>query len=221
MSAFTGLIARDLKLAVRSGGGGLLAAAFFVITVTMIPFGVGPETRLLARIAGGVVWVAALLSVLLSLDRLFQADYEDGSLDMLALSPLPMEAVVLAKCIAHWLTTSLPLICVAPVLAIIMNMPAAGFGPLIITMIVGTPALTLIGAIGAALTVGLRRGGLILSLLILPLYVPVLIFAALGVEAALTAQSYGPHLMILGGVTLGTLVISPIASAAALKLNLG
>ena len=221
MSAFRGLIARDLKLAVRAGGGGLLAAAFFVITVTMIPFGVGPETKLLARIAGGVIWFAALLAVLLSLDRLFQADFEDGSLDMLALAPLPLEVVVLAKCIAHWLTTSLPLICVAPVLAIILNMPAEGFWPLLATMIIGTPALTLIGAIGAALTVGLRRGGLILALLILPLYVPMLIFAALGVEAALIAQSYTPHLMILGGLTLGALMMSPIASAAALRLNLG
>ncbi len=221
MSAFRGLIARDLKLAVQAGGGGLLAAAFFVITVTMIPFGVGPETKLLARIAGGVIWVSALLAVLLSLDRLFQADFEDGSLDMLALAPLPLELAVLAKCVAHWLTTSLPLICVAPVLAIILNMPAEGFWPLLATMIIGTPALTLIGAIGAALTVGLRRGGLILALLILPLYVPMLIFAALGVEAALTAQSYTPHLMILGGLTLGALMMSPIASAAALRLSLG
>jgi len=220
MNGFSALLDREIRLAWRIGGGGLLAVAFFLITVTMIPFGVGPETGILSRISAGVVWVAALLAVLLSLDRLFQADFEDGSLDHLALSPLPLEAIVLGKCLAHWLTTGLPVVIAAPVLAILLNMDPAGLWILMVSMAIGTPALSLIGAIGAALTVGLRRGGLILSLLVMPLYVPTLIFGALAVEAALSARAPTPLLLIEGAITLFVLVISPLAAAAALRLNL-
>jgi len=220
MNLFVALVSREIRLAWRIGGGGLLAVTFFLITVTMIPFGVGPETGILSRISAGVVWVAALLAVLLSLDRLFQADFEDGSLDHLALSPLPVEVIVLGKCLAHWLTTGLPVVVAAPVMAILLNMNPDGLWILMVSIAIGTPALSLIGAIGAALTVGLRRGGLILSLLVMPLYVPTLIFGALAVEAVLSARPPGPLLLIEAAITLFTLVISPLAAAAALRLNL-
>jgi heme exporter protein B len=218
MSGFFALIVRDVRLAARQGGASLLTVGFFVIAVTLFPLGVGPELAVLARISTGVVWVAALLACLLSLDRLFQADFEDGSLDLLILSPTPLELAVLAKCIANWLTTALPLIVAAPVLALVMHLPAGGFAVLIAAMAVGTPALSLIGAIGAALTVGVRRGGVLLSLLVLPLYVPVLIFGVGAVDAAAMGLSPAPHLMLLGAISLGALVLGPWASAAALRL---
>ncbi|MCH8169410.1 MAG: heme exporter protein CcmB, partial [Proteobacteria bacterium] len=160
------LLGRDLRLALRLGGGGGIGIAFFVLTVLLIPLGVGPETATLARIAGGVLWIAALLAALLSLDRIFQADFEDGSLDQLMLSPLALEQVVLAKCIAHWLTTGLPMALIAPVLGVMLQLPESALPALIIGMALGTPALSLIGAIGAAITVGVRRGGLLLSILV-------------------------------------------------------
>ena len=218
MSGFFALIVRDVRLAARQGGASMLTVGFFVIAVTLFPLGVGPELAVLARISTGVVWVAALLACLLSLDRLFQADFEDGSLDLLILSSTPLELTVLAKCIANWLTTALPLIVAAPVLALVMHLPASGFAVLIAAMAVGTPALSLIGAIGAALTVGVRRGGVLLSLLVLPLYVPVLIFGVGAVDAAAMGLSPAPHLMLLGAISLGALVLGPWASAAALRL---
>ena len=167
MSAFA-LFRRDLRLAFRLGGGGLMAAAFFIMAVTMIPIGASGSLDVLTRIAGGVLWVSALLACLLSLDRLFQADFEDGSLDHIMLSPAPLEMSVLAKAAAHWVTTGVPLIVMAPMLAITLNLAPGAYLALLASLLIGTPALSLIGAIGAALTVGVRRGGLLLSLLVMP-----------------------------------------------------
>ncbi len=219
MNAFAVLLGRDLRLARRQGSASLTAVMFFFITVALFPLGVGPELNLLSRIAGGVIWVAALLAALLSLDRLFQADHEDGSLDLIVMGRLPLEVVVLAKCAAHWLTTAVPLIVAAPVLGIMLNMEPGGLAVLAAAMAAGTPALSLIGALGAALTVGIRRGGLLLSLLVLPLYVPTLIFGVAAVDAAVTGLDATPHLMILSALTLFAAVLCPWAAAAALKLS--
>lgn len=218
MSAFWRLIRRDLLLAARQGGAGLLGAVFFVVAVSLFPFAVGPEPETLSRIATGVIWVAALLAALLSLDRLFQADFDDGSLDLLALSPLPLEAVVLAKIAAHWLSAIVPLIVISPALGILMNLPAAAFPVLLLTMLIGTPTLSLIGAVGAALTVSVRRGGVLLPLLVLPLYIPTLIFGVAAVDAATAAGGFMPPLMFLLAITLGAFVLAPLAAAAALRL---
>jgi heme exporter protein B len=220
MSAFVAVLRRDLQLAFRQGSAISLTVMFFVITVTLFPLGVGPEPAILARIAAGVLWVAALLSAMLSLDRLFQADYEDGSLDLLALSPLPLELTVLAKVIAHWLTGGLPLVVIAPVLALALNLPAAAIPALLAAMLLGTPVLSLLGAIGAGLTVGVRRGGVLLSLLVLPLYIPVLIFGVAAIEAAVGGFGVRPHLLILGAFFFAALMLSPIAASAALRLAL-
>lgn len=220
MNRFLILTKRDIILAFRQGGAGMMSVTFFVIAVTLFPLGVGPESGLLARIAAGVIWVAALLASLLSLDRLFQADFEDGSLDLITLSPMFLEFVVIAKCAAQWLTTAVPLIVAAPILALLLNMDGEGLSIMILSMLIGTPALSLIGSVGAALTVSLRRGGVLLSLLVLPLYIPVLIFGVSAVEAALTGVPAEPHLMILGAISLGSLVLCPWASAAALRLSL-
>jgi len=217
VTRFLRLIGRDLRLALRQGSDASIAVMFFVLCVVLFPFGVGPEPNILARIAAGVIWVAALLASLLSLERLFQNDYEDGSLELLSLSTLPMEAVVLAKTLAHWLVTGLPLIAAAPLLALLLNMDAEGFGVLVLTLLVGTPILSLIGSIGAALTLGARRGGVLLSLLILPLYIPVLIFGAGAIDAALNGLTPRPHLLLLGGLLAGALPLAPWASAAALR----
>jgi heme exporter protein B len=197
-----------------------MTVMFFILAVTLFPLGVGPELEMLARISAGVLWVAALFAAMLSLDRLFQADFEDGSLDLLALAPAPLEVTVLAKCLAHWLTTGVPLIVAAPLLALLLNMEAEGFAALIMAMALGTPSLSLIGAVGAALTITVRRGGVLLPLLVLPLYIPVLIFGVSAVEAALTGFGAKPHLLVLGGLLLGALVLAPWASAAALRISL-
>jgi len=214
------LLRRDLRLALRTGGGAGLGLAFFLIVVMLIPFGIGPDTALLARVAPGVLWVAALLACLLSLDRLFQADAEDGSLDILALSPLPLEGVVLIKALAHWLTTGLPLVLAAPVLAIALNLPESGYLWLIASLAAGTPALSALGAFAASLTVGLRRGGLLLSLLVLPLYIPTLIFGARCASLAANGNDALPAFLILAGLSLGTLAVTPFAAAAALRSQL-
>ena len=218
MTGFWLVLRRDLSLAFKQGGAAMLALAFFVVTVTLFPLGVGPSPDILARIGPGVIWVAALLSALLSLDRLFQADLEDGSLDLLMLAPLPLPATVLAKCAAHWLSTGLPLIAASPVLGLLMNMPAEGIWTLLAAMTLGTPALSLLGAIGAALTVAVRRGGVLLSLLVLPLYIPVLIFGVAAVDAATVGLSARPHLLLLSAISLGAVVLAPIAAAPALRL---
>ena len=220
MRRFGALVARDLRLAWRQGSASSLVVTFFVLTVTLFPLGVGPELNILQRMSSGVIWVAALLASMLSLDRLFQADFEDGSLDLLALSPLPLELAVVAKCAAHWLTTGLPLILAAPILAVLLHMEGEGFLTLIAAMALGTPSLSLIGAIGAALTVGMRRGGVLLSLLVLPLYIPVLIFGVGAVDAAIGVLTQEPHLLILGAILLAALPLCPWAAAAALRLNL-
>ncbi|HSK41856.1 MAG TPA: heme exporter protein CcmB [Arenibaculum sp.] len=217
MRRFLRLVGRDLRLSLRQGSDVFVTVMFFVLCVVLFPFGVGPEPNILARISAGVIWVAALLASLLSLERLFQADYEDGSLELLALGGLPLEAVVVAKTLAHWLVTGLPLIAAAPLLAVLMNMPADGFGVLVLTLLAGTPTLSLIGAIGAALTLGARRGGVLLSLLILPLYVPVLIFGAGAIDAALAGFPARAHLLLLTGLLAAALPLAPFAGAAALR----
>ena len=217
MNGFFQMVARDLRLALRQRADAGMVVLFFVLTAALFPFGVGPEANLLARIAPGVIWVTALLAVLLSLERLFLADYEDGALELLALSPLPLEAIVLAKALAHWLTTGLPLVLAAPLLALLYNMDPAGLPVLILAMALGTPSLSLIGAIGAALALGARRGGVLIPLLVLPLNVPVLIFGVGAIDAALAGFGTKANLMFLAALFLVTLVTAPLAAAAALR----
>jgi heme exporter protein B len=216
VSAFVVLVARDLRLALRQGGDTAMVVAFFVLTVILFPFGVGPEPELLQRIAAGIVWVTALLAALLSLERLFQGDYEDGSLEALALLPLPLEAQVLAKCVAHWLVTGLPLTLVAPLLALLLHLDAAGYPALMLGMALGTPVLSLLGAVGAALCLGARRGGVLL-LLVLPLYIPVLIFGVAAVEAEIGGFAARPHLLLLAALLILALALVPFAAAGALR----
>ncbi len=211
------IIARDLKLALRQRSDAVMIVLFFLLTAALFPFGVGPEANQLAAIAPGVIWVTALLAVLLSLERLFLADYEDGSLELMALSPVPLEMTVLAKVFAHWLTTGLPLIAAAPLIAILFNMPLDALPILALAMLLGTPTLSLIGAIGAALTLGARRGGVLVPLLVLPLYIPTLIFGVSAVDAVLLGFPVRQHLLLLAGILLISLVVSPLASAAALR----
>jgi heme exporter protein B len=208
---------RDLRLSLRQGSDAAMAILFFVLAATLFPFGVGPEPALLARIASGIVWVTALLAAMLSLDRLFLADYEDGSLEQLVLSPQPLALLVLGKVAAHWLSTGLPLILVAPVLALMLNMPSEGIPVLLLAMLLGTPCLSLVGAIGAALTLGARRGGTLASLLVLPLVLPVLIFGVGAIEAALTGLGPRPHLLVLAGLTVFALALAPPVTALALR----
>jgi heme exporter protein B len=214
------LLMRDLRLALRAGGGFGLALAFFLIVTVLVPFGVGPDAGTLSVIARGVLWVGALLACLLSLDRIFATDFEDGSLDLLATAPVPLEGVVAVKALAHWLTTGLPLTLAAPVFAIFLNLPGAAYGWLVATLALGTPALSMIGAFGAALTVGLKRGGLLLSILVLPLYVPTLIFGSDAVRRASEGLDVMPPVLMLAGITLGCLALLPFAAAAALRVNL-
>lgn len=217
MTPFLLLVGRDLKLALRQGSDVALVIAFFVLAVVLFPFGVGPEPQLLAGIAAGIVWVTALLAALLSLDRLFQQDYDDGSLEALALTPLPLQALVLAKCLAHWLTTGLPLVIVAPILAALLHLDAPGYLPLVLAMVLGTPSLSLVGAVGAALSLGARRAGVLLSLLVLPLYIPVLIFGVAAVDQTVAGLSMRPHLLILAAFLAAALPLAPWAAGAALK----
>ncbi|WP_299961553.1 heme exporter protein CcmB [uncultured Roseobacter sp.] len=216
----TALLRRDLKLAVRAGGGFGLGLAFFLIVTVLVPFGVGPQSELLSRIAPGILWLGALLACLLSLDRLLALDWEDGTLDLLATSPLPLEAALSVKALAHWITTGLPLVLAAPVLGILLNLPAAGYGWLVLSLLLGTPALSVIGTFGAALTVGVKRGGLLMSLLVLPLYVPTLIFGAEAARRGATEMDPLTPLLMLAGITAGVVAIMPFASAAALRVNL-
>lgn len=211
---------RDLVLAVRAGGGFGLGLAFFLIVAILVPLGVGPETGVLRQIAPGVLWVGALLSALLSLDRMFALDWEDGTLDLLATSPLPLESAALAKTLAHWLVSGVPLVAAAPVLGVLLNLAPAGFVWLVAALALGTPALSAIGCFGAALTVGLKRGGLLLSLLVLPMYVPTLVFGALAVVRGSAGQAAATPLLLVAGISLGTLALLPFATALALRLNL-
>jgi heme exporter protein B len=209
-----------MRLAVRAGGGFGLGLAFFLIVVTLVPFGVGPQSALLARIAPGILWLGALLACLLSLDRIFALDWEDGSLDLLATSPLPLEAAVSVKALAHWLTSAVPLIVAAPLFALLLSLPPAGYVPLVASLALGTPALSVIGTFGAALTVGLKRGGLLLSLLVLPLYVPTLIFGAEMARRGTEGLDTTTPMLMLAGISFGVIAVLPFASAAVLRVNL-
>lgn len=214
------LFIRDLRLAVRAGGGFGLGLAFFLLVAVIVPLGVGPDQKILAKIAPGILWVGALLSCLLSLDRIFALDFEDGSLDLLATSPLPLEAVVAGKSAAHWLVTGVPLVLVSPILGLLLNLQPAGYLWLLVSLAIGTPALSVIGAFGAALTVGLKRGGLLMSLLVLPLYMPTLIFGAEVVKRGALGLAVGLPLALLAAITAGSLALLPFAAAAAIRVNL-
>jgi len=214
------LLKRDLALALRSGGGFGLSLAFFLIVVMFVPFGVGPETSILSKIAPGILWIGALLSCLLSLDRIFQLDFEDGSLDLLATSPLPLEGIVAMKATAHWLTTGLPLTLAAPFLGFLLNLPGPAYLWIFLSLLVGTPALSFLGTFGAAITVGLKRGGLLLSLLVLPLYIPTLIFGAQSVTLVADGLDNTTAFLVLAAVSLLTFALIPFVAARALKVNL-
>lgn len=214
------LLLRDLRLAIRAGGGFGLGLAFFLIVCVLVPFSVGPQSELLSKIAPGILWLGALLACLLSLDRIFALDYEDGSLDLLATSPLPLEAIVTVKALAHWLTTALPLVVVTPVLAVLLNLPSQGYLWVVISLALGTPALSVIGTFGAALTVGLKRGGLLMSILVLPLYVPTLIFGAETARRGAIGMDIQTPMLMLAGITFATIALLPFASAAVIRINL-
>ncbi len=220
MNSFLFMVKRDLRLALRQSSDNVMVVMFFVLCAVLFPFGVGPELGILARISAGVIWVGALLASMLSLERLFQTDYEDGSLELMALTPAPLEILVIAKVAAHWLTTGLPLILASPLLAILLNMNSDGYGVLLLALFLGTPTLSLIGAVGAALILGARRGGVLISLLVLPLYVPVLIFGVSAVDAAIGGFEYKAQIFILGGLLMGTLPLAPWGAAAALRQSL-
>jgi heme exporter protein B len=220
MTAFLALLRRDLALAFRQGGDAAIAVLFFVLTALLFPFGVGPEAAVLGRIAAGVVWVTALLAALLSLDRLFQADWEDGTLDLMALSPLPLELAVLAKCLAHWLVSGLPLVLAAPLVALLLNLDAASLPRLMAALALGTPSLSLLGAMGAALALGARRGGVLVSLLVLPLCVPVLIFGTAAIDDVLAGTAGATHFLVLGAFLVAGLPLCPLAAAAALRQSI-
>lgn len=214
------LLLRDLALAFRAGGGFGLSLVFFLMVAVIVPLGVGPAPDTLAQIAAGVLWVGALLASLLSLDRMFALDFEDGSLDLLATSPLPLSAVVAMKALAHWLTTGLPLVAASPILAVLLNLPLAGYFWLVLSLAIGTPALSIIGAFGASLTVGLKRGGLLLGLLVLPLYIPSLIFGAEVVTSGAEGADASIALAALAAITAGSWAGLPMAAAAAIRANL-
>jgi len=221
MTAFTALLARDMRIAIRVGGGALMGALFFLIVVTMMPFAVGPDLNLLARIGPAILWLGALLASLLALDRLFATDHEDGSLDLLMMGRMPLELAIAGKGLAHWLTTGLPLVVISPVLGLMLNVELKALGAVALTLAAGTPALTFIGLIGAALSVALRRGGLLLAVLVLPLTIPVLIFGVAAANAAiLGGAAFGPPFTILCALSLASLVIGPFAAAAALRFGL-
>lgn len=214
------LLWRDLTLAMRAGGGFGLGLGFFLILVTLVPFAVGPDSEKLATIAPGILWIGALLACLLSLDRIFALDYEDGSLDLLATAPVPLEGLIAVKALAHWLTTGLPLTLAAPALGFLLHLDGAAYLWLFVTLLLGTPALSFIGCFGAALTVGLKRGGLLMSLLVLPLYIPTLIFGAEVVRRGAEGLLVTTPLSMLAGITAGAIALLPFAAAAALRVAL-
>jgi heme exporter protein B len=218
VSAVAELFIRDLRLAVRVGGGALMGVVFFLVLVALIPFAIGPDLALLARIGPAVLWLGALLATLLGFDRLLTADHEDGSLDLILMARMPVEIAIMVKALAHWLTTGLPLVVVAPLLGILLNLEPKATGAVALTLLAGTPALTFIGTIGAALTVALRRGGLLLAILVLPLNIPVLIFGVAASNAAIIGPvPFGTPLTILCALSLMSAVIGPFAAALALR----
>jgi heme exporter protein B len=218
MNAFTSLLFRDMRLSVRVGGGALMGAMFFLIVVAMMPFAIGPDLGLLARIGPAILWIGALLASLLALDRLFVTDYDDGSLDLLMMGRMPLELAVAAKAAAHWLTTGLPLVMITPLLGLMLNVEPRAMGAVALTLLAGTPALTFIGLIGAALSVTLRRGGLLLAVLVLPLTIPVLIFGvSASYGATVNPDPFLQPFLILAALTLFLAVLGPVAAALALR----
>jgi heme exporter protein B len=212
------LFLRDLKLSMRAGGGALIGVLFFLTVVAVIPFGVGPDMNLLSRIGPAIVWIGALLAALLGLDRLFQADRDDGSLDLLLMQETPLVLVVFIKCLAHWTATSLPLVIASPLMGLFMNMNEVSIGAVMLTLLVGSPAITFIGAAGAAVAVALPRGGLLVSILVLPLSIPVLIFGVSASYAAVEEPApFLPPFLFLMALTLFFAVIGPLAAALALR----
>jgi heme exporter protein B len=221
MTALRAILLRDMRIALRIGGGALIGVLFFLAVVTLIPFAVGPDLALLRRIGPAILWLGALLASLLALDRLFAADHEDGSLDLILMGAVPLELTVAAKGFAHWLTTGLPLVVAVPVLGLLLDLDPPSIGVVALTLLVGTPALTFIGLIGAALAVALRRGGLLLPVLVLPFTVPVLIFGVSAAEAVIVGPvPFGTPFTILCALTLASLVIGPFAAAATLRHGL-
>ncbi len=221
MSGFWVLVRRDLQLAVREGGAIGTALGFYLIVVALMPLGLGPDLNLLSRIAAGVLWIALLLAALLSLPRIFEADYEDGALEVMATADLPLELVAAAKSLAHWISTGIPLALMAPALGILLNLDIGSAPALIGTMVAGTPAISFLGAIGAALTLKARRGGLLLALLVLPLYVPTLIFGITAINAvALGSDGFWQSFAMLAALSMGATVLGPVAAAAAVRLQL-
>jgi heme exporter protein B len=221
MSALAALLVRDMRIAVRVGGGALIGVLFFLIVVTLTPFALGPDLVLLARIGPAILWLGALLASLLALDRLIAMDHEDGSLDLILMARVPLEVALAAKALAHWLTTGLPLVIAAPLLGLLLNLDPTATGAVALTLAAGTPALTFIGLIGASLTVALRRGGLLLAVLVLPLTVPVLIFGVAAANAAIVGpMPFGTPFSILCALTLISIVIGPFAAAVALRQGL-
>lgn len=221
MRAFLLLVRRDVALALREGGAVGTALGFFLVVVAMMPLGLGPDLALLTRIAPGVLWIALLLAALLSMGRIFEADVEDGSLEIMSTGPLPLELVCAAKALAHWLTTGLPLVALAPLLGLLLNLENSAYLPLMGTMVAGTPAISFLGSIGAALTLKARRGGLLVALLVLPLYIPTLIYGIAAISAAqLGAGGATGALLIVTALSLGSLVLGPLASAAALRIQM-
>lgn len=221
MNAALALLVRDVKLAWREGGAIGVALGFYLVVVAITPFGLGPDLNLLARVAPGMLWVALLLAALLSADRIFHNDYEDGTLDVLTTGPLPLPVLAAIKSLAHWITTGVPLALLAPVLGLLLNLPLDAMPLLVLAMLAGTPAVSFIAAIGASLTLGLRRSGLLLALLVLPLYVPVLIFGVSTVSAAMVGPgSPWPPFLMLCALSLASIVLAPLAAAAALRTAL-
>ncbi len=219
-TAFFAVIRRDLILAFRRRAEIANPVFFFILVVTLFPLGVGADAKLLQAIAPGIIWVSALLAVMLSLDSLFRSDFDDGSLEQMLLSSHPLTILVFGKIVAHWLVTGLPLLIVAPLLAIFLGLPEQALGTLLITLVLATPVLSLIGSIGVSLTIGLRRGGMILSLLVLPLYVPVLIFASNAVEMAGNGLAVDPQINILVAIFFMSVVLAPLPAAAAIKMSI-
>jgi heme exporter protein B len=217
MNAFLALVRRDLSLGFRQGIDALVVVLFFLVAGAIFPFAVGPEPERLARLAGGVALAMAALAALLSLDRLYQSDHDDGSLDQIMLSAMPLELVAVGKALSHWLLTGLPLLLAAPILALMLRLPAEGQLPLLLSLALSTPILSLLGGLGAALTLGARRGGVLLTFLVLPLYVPALILGAAGLDASVSGAGGSAHWLILGGLDIAALALCPWATAAALR----
>ncbi|TAK46807.1 MAG: heme exporter protein CcmB [Xanthobacteraceae bacterium] len=221
MTALAALIQRELRIALRVGGGALIGVLFFLTVVVLMPFAIGPDLALLKRIGPAILWLGAMLASLLTLDRLFTADHDDGSLDIIAMSRMPLEITCAAKAFAHWLASGLPLIVATPILGLMLNLDPAATTAVALTLLIGTPALTFTGMIGAALAVTLRRGGLLLSVLVLPLSIPILIFGVAASNAAVVGPTpFGTPFTILAALTLTSLVVGPFAAAASLRQGL-